>query len=110
MSGMNIDYRVLVTGSDGFIGRHLVPYLAERGFKVARTCPASSKQIKRRGNVKAYQSSEPAELESRQPTATPESKRFDEILLPCKLYAQSRRQTSILGCQGRRPNFEQSRA
>ena len=25
---------VLVTGSDGFIGRHLVPYLATHGFKV----------------------------------------------------------------------------
>ena len=25
---------VLVTGADGFIGRHLVPYLASRGFKV----------------------------------------------------------------------------
>src|SRR5262249_40215384 len=25
---------VLVTGSDGFIGRHLVPYLTERGFRV----------------------------------------------------------------------------
>jgi UDP-glucose 4-epimerase len=26
--------KVLVTGSDGFIGRHLVPYLARHGFKV----------------------------------------------------------------------------
>ncbi|MBV9460179.1 MAG: NAD(P)-dependent oxidoreductase, partial [Bradyrhizobium sp.] len=25
---------VLVTGSDGFIGRHLVPYLAAEGHKV----------------------------------------------------------------------------
>ncbi|MDE2470587.1 MAG: NAD-dependent epimerase/dehydratase family protein [Bradyrhizobium sp.] len=25
---------VLVTGSDGFIGRHLVPYLAQRGYRV----------------------------------------------------------------------------
>lgn len=26
--------RVLVTGADGFIGRHLVPYLASRGYRV----------------------------------------------------------------------------
>jgi nucleoside-diphosphate-sugar epimerase len=31
---MSTQYRVLVTGSDGFIGRHLVPYLAERDYKV----------------------------------------------------------------------------
>jgi len=33
-AGMNTHYRVLVTGSDGFVGRHLVPYLAERGYRV----------------------------------------------------------------------------
>ncbi len=25
---------VLVTGSDGFVGRHLVPYLARQGYRV----------------------------------------------------------------------------
>lgn len=29
---------VLVTGADGFVGRHLVPYLAARGFKVTAAC------------------------------------------------------------------------
>jgi nucleoside-diphosphate-sugar epimerase len=34
---------VLVTGSDGFVGRHLVPYLARRGYKVvaASRAPAT---------------------------------------------------------------------
>src|SRR5207302_5349504 len=31
---MNEKKRVLVTGADGFIGRHLVAYLAARGYKV----------------------------------------------------------------------------
>ena len=31
---MNDQAAVLVTGSDGFIGRHLVPYLAAHGYKV----------------------------------------------------------------------------
>jgi len=31
---MNGPTKVLVTGSDGFVGRHLVPYLAARGYKV----------------------------------------------------------------------------
>jgi nucleoside-diphosphate-sugar epimerase len=31
---MNDQTRVLVTGSDGFVGRHLVPYLAAHGYKV----------------------------------------------------------------------------
>jgi nucleoside-diphosphate-sugar epimerase len=31
---MNDPTTVLVTGADGFIGRHLVPYLAARGYRV----------------------------------------------------------------------------
>ncbi len=31
---MSEQTRLLVTGADGFVGRHLVPYLAERGYKV----------------------------------------------------------------------------
>ncbi|SDR82093.1 NAD-dependent epimerase/dehydratase family protein [Bradyrhizobium canariense] len=34
LSQMNDQIRVLVTGSDGFVGRHLVPYLIQRGYKV----------------------------------------------------------------------------
>jgi UDP-glucose 4-epimerase len=31
---MNDKATLLVTGSDGFVGRHLVPYLAQRGYRV----------------------------------------------------------------------------
>jgi nucleoside-diphosphate-sugar epimerase len=34
MTEINDPIRVLVTGSDGFIGRHLVPYLVRRGYRV----------------------------------------------------------------------------
>ena len=33
---------VLVTGSDGFIGRHLVPYLATHGYKVIAASRSAS--------------------------------------------------------------------
>jgi len=36
------DRTVLVTGSDGFIGRHLVPYLASLGYKVMAASRAAS--------------------------------------------------------------------
>jgi nucleoside-diphosphate-sugar epimerase len=44
---MNDQTTVLVTGSDGFIGRHLVPYLAAEGYKViaaSRTAAAFESQ------------------------------------------------------------------
>ena len=34
MTEISDPIRVLVTGSDGFIGRHLVPYLVRRGYRV----------------------------------------------------------------------------
>jgi nucleoside-diphosphate-sugar epimerase len=34
--------RVLVTGADGFIGRHLVPFLAERGYTVVAASRAAA--------------------------------------------------------------------
>src|ERR1700739_2491193 len=40
---------VLVTGSDGFIGRHLVPYLAAHGHKVIA---ASRSECAERPNVR----------------------------------------------------------
>src|SRR5690349_17431274 len=42
-SPMNDKLSVLVTGSNGFVGRHLVPYLAKLGHRViaaSRTTPA----------------------------------------------------------------------
>lgn len=39
---MNDQTTVLVTGSDGFIGRHLVPYLAAQGYKVIAASRAAS--------------------------------------------------------------------
>jgi nucleoside-diphosphate-sugar epimerase len=39
---MNDQTTVLVTGSDGFIGRHLVPYLAAQGHKVIAASRAAS--------------------------------------------------------------------
>ena len=40
---MNDQTKVFVTGSDGFVGRHLVPYLVAQGYKViaaSRTEPS----------------------------------------------------------------------
>src|SRR6266404_744898 len=39
---MNDRTSVLVTGSDGFVGRHLVPYLADRGYRVIAASRAKS--------------------------------------------------------------------
>jgi UDP-glucose 4-epimerase len=39
---MNDRTTVLVTGSDGFIGRHLVPYLAAQGYKVIAASRAAA--------------------------------------------------------------------
>jgi nucleoside-diphosphate-sugar epimerase len=41
-AGMNTRYSVLVTGSDGFVGRHLVPHLAERNYKVIAASRAAT--------------------------------------------------------------------
>jgi nucleoside-diphosphate-sugar epimerase len=40
---MNDHTTVLLTGSDGFIGRHLVPYLASRGYKVIAASRTASR-------------------------------------------------------------------
>jgi UDP-glucose 4-epimerase len=40
---MNDQTSVLVTGSDGFVGRHLVPHLAQRGYKVIAASRAAPK-------------------------------------------------------------------
>ena len=34
--------RVLVTGADGFVGRHLVPFLAKRGYTVVAASRAAA--------------------------------------------------------------------
>jgi len=39
---MSEQTRVLVTGADGFVGRHLVPFLAARGYKVIAASRAAS--------------------------------------------------------------------
>ena len=49
---MDIKATVLVTGSDGFIGRHLVPYLAGEGHKVIA---ASRSAFTKGGNITAAQ-------------------------------------------------------
>ncbi len=43
---MNDRTRVLVTGADGFVGRHLVPYLAAQGYRVI----AASRTVSRSEN------------------------------------------------------------
>ncbi|HEX9470292.1 MAG TPA: NAD-dependent epimerase/dehydratase family protein [Bradyrhizobium sp.] len=42
---MNDQTTVLVTGSDGFIGRHLVPYLAAQGYKVIAASRTASSSV-----------------------------------------------------------------
>jgi nucleoside-diphosphate-sugar epimerase len=41
-AGMNAQDSVLITGSDGFVGRHLVRYLAERGYRVTAASRAAT--------------------------------------------------------------------
>jgi nucleoside-diphosphate-sugar epimerase len=43
LSHMRDQTRVLVTGSDGFVGQHLVPYLAQRGYTVVAASRRAAK-------------------------------------------------------------------
>ena len=56
---MNNQITVLVTGADGFIGRHLVPYLAARGCKViaaSRSIARFRRPRHRRNSTRIYPS------------------------------------------------------
>ena len=50
---------VLVTGADGFIGRHVAPYLAARGLKVSRRIKVDASTFRRPADIVSRTASGP---------------------------------------------------